>query len=64
MKIFNEWGVRVFTTTLPQILWNGKDEQGKNLADGSYYYHCTVYVKSSEGLGRYKELKGYINILR
>jgi gliding motility-associated-like protein len=64
MKIFNEWGGRVFSTTLPQIMWNGKDEQGKDLADGSYYYHCTVYVKSSEGLGKYKELKGYINILR
>ena len=41
-KIFNEWGNLIFTSTDPEIQWTGKDNSGKDVADGSYYYHCTL----------------------
>ncbi len=63
-KIFNEWGNLIFTSTDPEIQWTGKDNSGKDVADGSYYYHCTLFVKTSDGIQKFKNLKGFINVLR
>lgn len=63
-KIFNEWGNLIYTTNDPKINWNGKDMAGKDVGDGSYYYHCTLQVKTSDGISKFKDLKGFINVLR
>ena len=64
MRIFNEWGNLIYTTNDPKINWNGKDMAGKDVGDGSYYYHCTLQVKTSDGISKFKDLKGFINVLR
>lgn len=43
LKIFNRWGVLVFETTDPDILWNGTyTETGEICSDGVYYYTIQV----------------------
>lgn len=65
MKIFNRWGGLVFETTDPDLNWEGKDQNGNELTDGVYYYHCRVFVRGSEGeIGIHSELKGFIELIR
>lgn len=41
MKIYNRWGGLVFSTTDPEVLWNGTNQQSKQpCTDGVYYYIC------------------------
>jgi gliding motility-associated-like protein len=66
LKIFNRWGGVVFTSSNPQIDWNGNDiYSGKSVAEGSYFYICEVYEVRVDGIvKRTKPLSGYIEILR
>lgn len=65
MKIFNRWGGLVFETTEPDINWAGEDNQGNELTDGAYFYHCKVFVRGAGGqLEPFSELKGYIDLIR
>ncbi|MCC6599610.1 MAG: gliding motility-associated C-terminal domain-containing protein [Crocinitomicaceae bacterium] len=42
-RVFNRWGVPVFETTNPEILWNGTNKDtGEIITDGVYYYTITV----------------------
>ena len=51
LSIFNRWGVEVFFTENPEVNWDGKDKNtGKLLPDGTYYYKCTAYVVTNNGL--------------
>lgn len=63
-EIFNEWGVKVFETSDAGIHWDGKSGEGKEVADGTYYYIGNVYINTTNGLSLLKKLKGYINIIR
>lgn len=63
IKIYNRWGVEVFHTTDPEILWDGKSPQTKMLcSDGVYYYVCIVYDKRLKGIIP-RVLKGNIHLL-
>ena len=63
MQIFNRWGNLVFKTTDPQILWKGDNQQnGKQLADGVYYYVCIVNEIRLAGITP-RDLKGFVHIL-
>jgi gliding motility-associated-like protein len=43
IKIYDRWGIEVFRTTNPEILWDGKSSQtGRMASDGVYYYACIV----------------------
>jgi gliding motility-associated-like protein len=65
MKIFNRWGQLVFETTNPDILWDGRNLNGKELADGAYHYVCLVYEQpSSSGDQNVRQLKGFIELFR
>lgn len=43
LQIFDIWGNVVFTSTDPQIRWNGANARGQKLTDGMFYYICDVY---------------------
>lgn len=65
MQIFNRWGNLVFQTTDPNILWNGTNEDRKELAEGTYFFVCKVYESRVGGVVlRPGVLSGYIELLR
>jgi gliding motility-associated-like protein len=64
MEILNRWGQLVFSTENPEINWNGTNFNGSKLADGTYYYTCTVYENRVDGnFIPDKPLTGYIQII-
>jgi gliding motility-associated-like protein len=64
LKIYNRWGVEVFSTTHPDILWDGKNSQTKTLcSDGVYYYVCVINDIRLSGIVP-RVLTGNIHLLR
>ncbi len=62
MKIFNRWGLLVFETEDPDILWDGKEmKTGRLVAPGVYYYICDVYEYRLTGIEVYA-LTGFIYV--
>ena len=60
VEIFNRWGQIVYSWNTPAYAWDGRDYDGRNLAEGVYYY-----VLSSQGLdGELYSEKGSITLLR
>ena len=65
MNIFNVWGQLVFSTTNPDIEWDGKNLSGKDVADGVYYYTCKVFEERVEGVTQSGDvLNGFIEVIR
>lgn len=64
MKIFNQWGQKVFETTDPMILWDGTNFSGNALAEGTYHYVCVVDDIIDESTGEAKMLSGFIQLIR
>ncbi len=63
IKILNRWGVEVFKTNNPDINWDGKDINTKQLcSDGVYYYICDVYEYKLDGINK-RTLNGVIHII-
>ena len=51
MSIFNRWGGLVFTTTDPDIMWDGKDmTTQKDVTSGVYFFVCEVYERRLHGI--------------
>ena len=64
IQIFNRWGQEIFTTTDPDIKWDGTNQNnGNKLSDGTYFYVCTVNELFLEGI-KPRILKGFITLLR
>ena len=64
IQIFNRWGLLIFETTNPEILWDGINQQtSKECNDGTYFYVCTVNEIFLEGI-RPRVLRGFITLLR
>lgn len=65
LQIFNRWGNLVFETSDPAINWTGRNLQGKDVAEGTYFYVCKVYERRVEGVVlRPDALSGYIELIR
>ena len=66
ITIFNQWGNQVFTTTDPEINWDGTNFSGSDLETGVYYYRCTVFEEdvTSGDIIEIDRLKGHINLIR
>lgn len=61
-KVFNRWGQVIFSTTDPEIGWNGMDAQtGKLVSEGVYYYTCIV--TENRIVPQIYPLKGYIHVM-
>lgn len=64
IEIFNRWGQEIFTTTNPDIEWDGTNQNnGNELSDGTYFYVCTVNEIFLEGI-KPRVLKGFVTLLR
>jgi gliding motility-associated-like protein len=64
-KVFNRLGIQVFSTTDPQLNWDGRDEKGNEVAEGTYYYTCTTFENRLGGpVQSEKVLSGYILLVR
>ncbi len=58
--VYNRWGIEVFRTTDPDFIWDGKDQSGEYLLNGTY-----VYIINANGLGKRNYLnKGTIAVVR
>ncbi len=63
LQVFNRWGQVVFATTDPNIDWKGTyQDTNERLADGVYYYLCTVYFTRLTGT-EMVQLNGYVHLL-
>ncbi len=64
ITIVNRWGQKVFSTTNPDINWNGKlNNTGALLPDGVYYYYGKVFERYRSGL-RERQLKpGFVQMI-
>jgi gliding motility-associated-like protein len=64
MQILNRWGNIVFETTNPDINWDGRDQSGKMLSSGTYFYICKAYAQAIDGIIALPGLfSGYIELL-
>ena len=64
LVIYNRWGAIVFTSTDPDINWDGTDKDTKQkCSDGVYYYVCVVNEIRLKGIEP-RTLKGFVQILQ
>lgn len=64
IQIFDRWGLVVFTTEDPDIMWDGKNQNTKlECSEGVYYYICDVYEMRLTGI-RKRTLKGTVHLYR
>ncbi len=62
LEIYNRWGQVVFSTTDPDINWNGRhQENNEPVSDGVYYYLCTVNTIRLTGIEPVV-LSGFIHV--
>lgn len=60
IDIVNRWGNPVRSFSKPDFQWDGKDETGKEMAEGVYFYR----LKAVLGSGEVFEKQGFIEVLR
>ena len=71
-KVYNRWGKQVYTYTGASnddrnsiyIDWDGRAEDGSDLATGIYYYVAEVTFNSVDPSQQQKTLKGWVHLLR
>jgi gliding motility-associated-like protein len=64
LHIYNRWGTEIFTTSDPDINWNGTvQETNEPCSDGVYYFICTVYTIRVTGLVPI-QLNGFVHLYR
>ena len=64
-QVFNKWGNLVFETNDPDLNWDGKNLNGKDLNEGVYYYSCRVFESRVVGVRQNPDiLKGWIELIR
>jgi hypothetical protein len=57
-SILNRWGNVVYEYTDPLGSWNGKNQNGKTVEDGSYYYH----IEGTFNGGKEFEKDGFVEV--
>jgi gliding motility-associated-like protein len=64
MTIVNRWGRVVFTTSDPELNWDGRDKTTHQpCSDGAYFYVCDIFITTLNGIVK-QTLKGTVVILR
>lgn len=65
LQVFNRWGQVVFETSDADINWDGTNLSGEALADGVYYYTCSIFEQRVVGIVQREEpLSGWIQLVR
>ena len=64
--VYNRWGNQVFSTSDPDLNWDGNSSTGKPLAEGTYFYTCKVFTNSpvNDHENLVDQLSGYIELIR
>jgi gliding motility-associated-like protein len=63
ISIYDRWGLLMFETTDPDILWDGTNFKNKEKCpDGTYFYVCTVNEIHIEGI-KPRTLKGFVQLI-
>lgn len=63
ITIYNRWGQEMFSTTDPNIRWDGTNtENGKQAPSGVYFYVCTVNEIRLSGIIP-RVLKGHVTLI-
>ncbi|MEP7266917.1 MAG: gliding motility-associated C-terminal domain-containing protein [Saprospiraceae bacterium] len=62
-EVFNRWGELLYATEDPAIQWNGKDQAGKDISDGVYYYTCLLNGFLQNNNVSVEERKGFIQVI-
>lgn len=68
-KVYNRWGKEVYTYESGSertiyIDWDGRDNDGKDLAAGVYFYIAEVTFDSVDPAKRNKNIKGWVHLIR
>jgi len=64
IKIYDRWGVLMFETANPDILWDGKSKSSKRMcSDGIYFYVCIVNEIRIDGF-KPRVLKGFVQLIQ
>ncbi len=64
MQVYNRWGGLIFQTNDPNINWDGTNLEGKDVAEGAYFYQCKVYELVSDPNAAPIVLEGFIQLIR
>lgn len=63
MRLYNRWGEEIYSTTKPELGWDGISADGEIMSDGVYYYVCTVFEIRLSGIVE-RVLKGTLTLQR
>ncbi len=64
IKIFDRWGLLMFATDDPEVLWDGKNQDTKvECTDGTYFYVCIVNEIRIDGI-KPRVLKGFVQLIK
>jgi gliding motility-associated-like protein len=64
MEIYGAHGQKIRTVTGEALEWDGKDNSGKEVAAGTYYYVVTVDFERLDPAGSQKTYKGYVTLIK
>lgn len=63
IKIYDRWGLIMFETNNPDVMWDGTNKDTKlPCSEGTYYYVCTVNEIRVEGI-KPRILKGFVQLI-
>jgi gliding motility-associated-like protein len=64
LSLFNRWGERIVDISYSETLsWNGRDESGKLLPAGIYFYEANVLFDVKDVNQQAKRIKGWLHIV-
>ncbi|MCG8700971.1 MAG: gliding motility-associated C-terminal domain-containing protein [Bacteroidales bacterium] len=60
-EVYTRYGIKVYSSTAPKIAWDGKNNEGRDLNTGVYYY--TLKAIEGDDSGKYTK-SGFIHLFR